>query len=340
MAEKIIVASGKGGSGKTSFCTGVALSLAKKGHSVLVVDCDIAQGCIDFMLGSQSKSIYNWGDVILGNCKASEAIATGEGVDYFTAPDKWNDSFTSEALNKMIKTFEGSYSYILFDSPAGILGGFLLAANCADRAIIVTTPDEICVKAAGRATTELFNLGLTDIRLVINRFDKAPTKRGMFLNIDEAIDGVGIQLIGVVPEDKEISYASTNGFANLSDCPAKAAYERIATRITGKYAKLVLNNKKSGQADSPVLRGFLLSVAGIIIAAIIALIAIFLTDFHLAHNLKEPMFEIKSRTVQVDESTTKYRGLCYDYNVVKDSEGNIIATEMKVGSKTVSATVS
>ena len=44
MAEKIIVASGKGGVGKTSLTAGLAMALAAKGEKVLVVDFDIGQG--------------------------------------------------------------------------------------------------------------------------------------------------------------------------------------------------------------------------------------------------------------------------------------------------------
>ena len=57
MAEKIIIASGKGGSGKTSLCSGLALALKNNGNYVLVVDCDIAQGCIDFMLNEERKAL-------------------------------------------------------------------------------------------------------------------------------------------------------------------------------------------------------------------------------------------------------------------------------------------
>ncbi len=339
MAEKIIIASGKGGSGKTSCCTGVALSLKKKGYSVLVVDCDIAQGCIEFMLGVPGKTIYNWGDVLTGACKPAEAINQADGVDYLSPPARWNDKFTTDAFNKMIATVEGGYSYVLFDSPAGILGGFLLASSCADRGVIITTPDEICVKAAHRAAQELTLNGMNDIRLVVNRFDKAPTRKGMFLNIDEAIDGVGVQLIGVVPEDKAIMYASTRGFSSVGDCPAKAAYERIATRLTGTHAKLDLRNKKTNKSKHPVLRGFLVTLFSLLLALVVAFLGVFIVDFTNAHSQKEPVFEIKSRTVELDENTTQYTGICYKYIVVKDADGEIVSTEMKVGNNTVSATV-
>ena len=339
MAEKIIIASGKGGSGKTSVCTGVALSLAKKGFSVLVVDCDIAQGCIDFMLGLKSETIYNWGDIILGNCSAEDAVSSSKGVDYFTAPSKWDDRFTAEAMTDFIKEVDIKYTHILFDSPAGISGGFTLAAGCADRAVVVSTPDEICVNAAGRAASELFDAGVNDVRLVINRFDKVPTQRGKYLNIDETIDGVGIQLIGVVPEDSAVSYASSTGFVGLEDCPAKSAYERIAGRLTGKRIPLVISNKNQAEKSGKGKKAFAGFICSLLIVAVLAAAAVFFTDFYMARNLSEPVFEIKPMSVQADELTS-HKGFCYDYFVVRDNDGKIVSTEMRVAGKVVSAAIS
>ena len=118
MAEKIIIASGKGGSGKTSLCTGLAMSLRKNGNFVLIVDCDIAQGCIDFMLSTDTNALYSWGDVISGSCEVGDAICSGGGVDYLTAPKKFKDEYTCENFKKLIKKLDNKYSYILFDSPA------------------------------------------------------------------------------------------------------------------------------------------------------------------------------------------------------------------------------
>ncbi|MCQ2479237.1 MAG: P-loop NTPase [Clostridia bacterium] len=244
MAEKIVIASGKGGAGKTSFTTGTALSLAKKGYRVLVIDFDIGQGFIDFVITGEYTSLYNWGDVIMGNCDIQEVISEKNSVSIISAPRKWNDDYTSFKIKNIICSVEDNYDYILFDSPAGVSGGFKLAAECADRAIVISTPDEICTKAAASAVNELEECGLTDIRLVINRFNKVPTTKGRYYNIDEVIDAVKVQLIGVVPEDKEISYASSTGFAAVKACPAMAAYGRIAERITGKKVPLVLTKRK------------------------------------------------------------------------------------------------
>ena len=226
MAEKIIVASGKGGVGKTSLTAGLAMALAAKGERVLVVDFDIGQGSAAFMLGAESEPVFNWGDALKNACENEETLGEAGNVSYICAPTKWDDAFSDKKIKNFISSFNSDFSYILFDAPAGVSGGFGLAAQCADRALIVSTPDEVCVRAAKGAARELRKKKVDKIRLIINRFDKNPTVKGKYLNIDEVINAVGVQLIGVVPEDKNISDCASTGFANLKDCPAKAALLR------------------------------------------------------------------------------------------------------------------
>lgn len=345
MSQKIIIASGKGGSGKTSLCSGLALALKKNGNFVLVVDCDIAQGCIDFMLGEDKKAIYSWGDVISGNCEIEDAICSGNDVDYLIAPKAFNEEFTQEAFNKLIDSFGERYAYILFDSPAGITGGFSLAAGCADWGIVVSTPDEVCVKAAARATDELYKEGVEDVRLVINRFDKEFTRKGKYFNIDETIDGVAAQLIGVVPEDREISFASSTGFSFLSDCPAKAAYERIAIRISGGDIKLDLSNKKKNfgkkgrqkKTHKKTVFSFAVKTLAVAFSLVFALVAgTTVFEIYNANRRKEPTFIIPMLTVE--EEGSKYcRGIVYSYEVGYDEKGAIIFTEMKIAGRTIAS---
>lgn len=294
MAEKIVIASGKGGAGKTSFTTGTALSLAKKGYRVLVIDFDIGQGFIDFVITGEYTSLYNWGDVIMGNCDIQEVINEKNSVGIISAPRKWNDAYTSLKIKNIIYRIEDNYDYILFDSPAGVSGGFKLAAECADRAIIISTPDEICTKAAVSAVNELVECGLNDIRLVINRFNRVPTTKGRYYNIDEVIDAVKAQLIGVVPEDKEISYASSTGFAAVKECPAMAAYARIADRITGKKVPLVLSNSKKEKPKSKK------AVIALIIILLILAIMVGLFDYGMYKGFIKPQVVFDAVSEKID----------------------------------------
>lgn len=335
MAEKVIIASGKGGVGKTSLTAGLAMALAAKGESVLIIDCDIGQGCVELMLGARDVSVYNWGDAIKAFCSNKEVLNVMGAVAFVCAPQKWDDAFTPEAFKAFVSSFE-EFSYILFDSPAGVLGGFCLAAACADRGLIISTPDAVCVKAAASAANELLELGVESLRLVINRFDKESTKKGVFLNIDEVIDAVSVQLIGVVPEDKNITYSTSTGFAQLKDCAAKASFGRIADRLRGKRVELVLKKTKK---ENPPTKKPLVAALCAICAVLIVLAGVFFTDFYMCQNLKEPIF---TKQISYGSQSSVYRGFCYTIElerVVINGEESIISTSMTAFGKTVSAAI-
>lgn len=240
MARKIVLASGKGGVGKSSLTAGIAIELCNMGQSVLVVDFDIGMGCLDIILASDDTGIFNWGDIITGSCEPMQALRTTIGPSLLTAPTYFSDEYSGQSVKEMIEKFDDAFDYILMDAPAGVSGGFLLAAACADEGIIVSTADEVCVRVGSFAGEKLENLGVSEIKLIINRFNKKQTTKGHYLNIDEVIDATSLQLIGVVPEDSKISYCSVTGMRMLDNSKAKEAFKRIAMRLEGFNINLKL----------------------------------------------------------------------------------------------------
>ena len=240
MAKKIVVASGKGGVGKSTLATGLSSALTGLGKSVLAIDCDIGLRSLDLMLGVREQAVFDWGDLILYRCEPQQAMLKTNGPMLLAAPVSYNDAFTRENFRELIKSFNAHFDYIIIDSPAGISGGFRLAAGAADSGIIVATPDEVCVRGGAAAAAEMIEMGVGNPRLVINRLSKKAVFRGRLLNIDEVIDAAGVQLLGVVPEDGEIAYCATTGRPFPQNNPAGRAYKRIARRLEGESLPLKL----------------------------------------------------------------------------------------------------
>lgn len=238
MAQIILVASGKGGSGKSSFVTGVGRALAAQGKKVLAADCDIGLRSLDILFGVTESVVFDWGDLLLDRCTPEQAVIKGD-VDFLAAPRSFSDEFTPEATAKLFKSFSEEYDYILLDSPAGIDRGFSLAASAADRAILISTPDSVCVRSCSRTYDELRRMKIENVRLVINMFEVKPVCKKKLLNIDQCIDETGVQLLGVVPRDISVAYTSVTGKSPAYDSPATLAFSRIAKRITGKRIPLI-----------------------------------------------------------------------------------------------------
>lgn len=241
MAVKIVVASGKGGVGKSSVSSGLCRSLASAGRRVLAIDCDIGLRSLDIFFGVSEKVVFDWGDLLMERCTADQAlIRSGEGVLLLAAPASFDDEFTVEKFSALFVELEQSVDYIIFDSSAGISKSFKLASCCADMGLIVATPDEICVRGSAITAKELEKNGVNNIRLIINRFHKKKVAKGRRLNIDEVIDSSFVQLIGIVPEDEALAFSAPKGLPLPANSPSQSAFSRIVIRLEGGQIPLKL----------------------------------------------------------------------------------------------------
>ena len=94
----------------------------------------------------------------------------------------------------------------------------------------MSTPDAISLRAASYASGKIRKSGVSDVRLVINKFDKRYHKK---IDVDEVIDTVGARLLGIIPDSDEV-YASVNGEEIPYTSKGNQAFLRISERICGK----------------------------------------------------------------------------------------------------------
>ncbi|MBQ7957488.1 MAG: P-loop NTPase [Clostridia bacterium] len=240
MAKKIVIASGKGGVGKSTITAGLSRALETEGKKVLAIDFDIGLRSLDLLFGVREQVVKNWGDVLLGNCEKEHAIIQVGDIDFISAPLNFNEAFTCEKVKEMIAKYEENYDVIFFDAPAGISEGFSLACAAADSAIVVSTPDDVCVRSVEITAQKIASSGIKDIRLVINRFIKKLSAKRRFLNIDEVINMTYVQLIGVVPYDTRIGYSSMNHSSFNLKASSQKSFGRIAKRLLGENIPLKL----------------------------------------------------------------------------------------------------
>lgn len=240
MAQKYIVASGKGGVGKSTVTAGLCRALRTRGHRVLAMDCDVGLRSLDLLLRAGENLVFDWGDVLSERCTIEQAIVPADGVSLLTAPLSRDLPYQADNMRALANRLDPLFDYILLDAPAGICGEFHLAAAMADSAFLVATPDEVCLRSAGKAAETLDTFGVTEKRLILNRFHAAAVQNNFLVNIDDAIDRTGVQLIGVIPEDPEIAFRMPQGQLPGKKSAARAALERITRRIEGENVPLRL----------------------------------------------------------------------------------------------------
>lgn len=238
MGELIAVLSGKGGTGKTSVCAAVASAIAQSGDRVLCIDCDVGLRNLDIALGLSDAGSLSFLDVCQGGYSLEGATCHPIYPDlyFLTAPVNCTaDDIDPTAFAAMLEQARAQYQYIFLDAPAGIEAGFALAARFADRAILVTGADPAAVRDAARTAEVLERMGLTNVRLVVNRISKKMAE-AMKLTVDDVMDNAGLPLLGIVPEDANVVLAAAFHQPLLKYARkgvAAAACRRIARRIRG-----------------------------------------------------------------------------------------------------------
>ena len=83
-----MVASGKGGVGKSTLCAHVAAGLARRGKRVLILETDTGFRGLDLLLGLPARSIFDLSDVLEGRCSLEDALQVHEptGLRVLLAP--------------------------------------------------------------------------------------------------------------------------------------------------------------------------------------------------------------------------------------------------------------
>ena len=245
MGEAIVITSGKGGVGKTPTSANIGTALALMDKKVCLIDTDIGLRNLDVVMGLENRIIYDIVDVIEGRCRLHQALVIDkrfESLSLLPAAQTTDKSaITSEGMRAIIAELKQDYDYIIIDCPAGIEQGFQNAIAGADRAIVVTTPEKASVRDADRI------IGLLEQEeemerpsLIINRIRKHMMDSGDMLDIDEVVQILSIDLIGIVLDDDEVIKASNAGEPIVMDPSLKSsiAYRNIARRILGETVPL------------------------------------------------------------------------------------------------------
>lgn len=244
MSQVIVVASGKGGTGKTTVSTSLALALVRKQNKVLVIDCDSGMRGTDMMLGITDRLVYDVSDVISGTCNYSDALYEcngAKGLYTLAAPISAEDEISPQVMKQFVDEHKNDYNYVIIDAPAGVGTGFEAAAISADRALIVVNTEPTSIRGGINIKNKLLELGITDTRLVVNRFDKErflSTK--LYSDLDEVIDTVGVQLIALIPEDVRIAALSQRGLLATNWASSSVVFDSLVQRLLGENIPLTI----------------------------------------------------------------------------------------------------
>lgn len=239
LKKRIIVASGKGGVGKSTLSAHLAVALSKLGNRVLLIDCDMENRCLDLIFAVEDTIAFDIHDVISGHCPPSEAVKKlDERLFFVPAPPVGSLSCQDDELIGTIKliTKETDPEYVIYDTGAGTRLPLLLADSAADSAVIVATQSPMSIRAADGIADLLYEKGLEDLTLAIQNFHIKKAANGELDSINAMIDKTRLRLIGVIPYSHKLAVSGIAAPRDISD--VSRAADNIALRLTGQSVPL------------------------------------------------------------------------------------------------------
>jgi septum site-determining protein MinD len=244
-----VVTSGKGGVGKTTVTANVGAALADAGKRVVVVDADVGLRNLDVVMGLENRVRLHSLDVLEGVCTLEEALVRDRGRKSLmllpAAQNRDKDEIDPDDMVDLVEELREKFDLVLIDCPAGIERGFRNAVAGAQEAIIVTTPEVSAVRDADRVA----GLLPSDMpaRLVINRVRPHLVKKGTMMSVEDVLDILRLDLLGVVPDDRHVIVATNRGnpVIDVPGSPTGQALRDVAARLLGEDVPMRDPSKKT-----------------------------------------------------------------------------------------------
>lgn len=237
MGKSILIASGKGGTGKTMFAVNLGATLVSNGKKVLIIDMDLGLRNLDLYLGVENNVVYDVYDVMTGVCRIKQAIIQDKRFENLhmmsASPNKEDGTLTPLHMKVLCGKLRDKYDYILIDAPSGIDDGVTIASAGADMAIIVTNPEYSAIRDADALDRELMKLGIQDRYIVLNKIVADLINMGYAPSLMEVTELLRPTLIGAIQFDENIQISTNLGIPIVlkENTYIKSNFDKIASRV-------------------------------------------------------------------------------------------------------------
>jgi len=253
MSAKIItITSGKGGVGKTTATANISAALASRGNKVTCIDADIGLRNLDVVLGLENRIVYDLVDAVEGRCRLQQAMIRSKHIQgLFLIPSAQTRDKSAVSPSDMVRLcseLRDEMDWVLIDSPAGIERGFRNALAPSDQVIVVTNPEVSAVRDADRIIGIIEAEEKGPGRLLINRLDPKMVADNNMISSDDIIDLLAVDLLGIIPEDKNVLISTNTGVPIALDEKALSgqAYRNVAARLMGEGVPFLDLHKQTG----------------------------------------------------------------------------------------------
>ncbi|MEM5834654.1 MAG: P-loop NTPase [Candidatus Aenigmatarchaeota archaeon] len=234
MVRTIAIASGKGGVGKTTFATNLAIALNQIGYRVIVVDANLTTPHLSYYLGLPEYSV-TINDILRGREDIRYAVASYNGVMFVPASLNPSDiiGVDMKDLKYSLKRLDlPMIDFIFVDCAPGLGREAICGMEACDEIIFVTTPT-IPTMMDVKRTIDMIDLRGKKLWLVLNMvgLGKYEFKR------EQVEELLGLPILGEIPFDKNVIDSVSFGVPLMkfnAKSPAALRFLQIAHHLVGK----------------------------------------------------------------------------------------------------------
>ncbi len=238
----IAVSSGKGGVGKSTVAVNLAVSLARRGATVGLMDADILGPNLPMMLGIDSMPPPDDQRLNPAEAYGVKVMSMGFLIDP-SKPMIWRGPMIHAAIRQFFSDVNwGALDYMIIDLPPGTGDAQLTLAQSVPLtgAIIVTQPQDVAVGDAQRGLLMFEQVSVPILGVVENMSGDFFGSGG-----GEALaEARGVPFLGTVPLDPDVRIGGDSGepiVAAHPDSPAAVALTHIASEVAARISVLAFH---------------------------------------------------------------------------------------------------
>jgi flagellar biosynthesis protein FlhG len=247
-ARFIVVASGKGGVGKSTVALNLGIALSRRGKRIVLVDGDLGLANLDTMLGVRpSKTLWHYinagaelDEIVIRNVFGIDLLPGGTGLE-----DLANLSpAQTDRLIRALEDLESQSDFIIIDTGAGINHRVIAFSSAADRVILVAAPESTAIlDAYGLVKVTCSHHARQRFDVVLCRVAEAGEARRLFNALNTVVQkytDAQMELIGFIPNDDSVKASINQHKPLLALYPrssASQAFVRLAQVLALDFQK-------------------------------------------------------------------------------------------------------
>ncbi|MEE8402261.1 MAG: cell division ATPase MinD [Candidatus Hydrothermarchaeaceae archaeon] len=232
MGLSVTIASGKGGTGKTTISANLGVALAQLGKNVIILDADIEMANLELHLGLEGMKT-TLQNVLAGEADVKDALYDGPGGVRAVPAGMSLDGLRKVEYGRLegvLNELSDMCDFLLIDVPSGIGRTVIVAISAGKEILLVAIPEISAMSDVLKTKIVAKKLGANILGVILNRalFDKSD------LTVKEVETILETRVVAVVPEDPEIKKSAASGQPAVllsPDAPAVTAIKRLAASL-------------------------------------------------------------------------------------------------------------